>query len=164
MGYIAVVLLQTLILPLCFGAFALESHATLDVLATFGRWFLFWGVGTRLALAGIVQVAKPDFTTSAVLGESSATASLTARELGLANLAMGAGAIVGTFGGGGLAAAVTGGAYMAFAGAGHLGKSAAKNAKERVATWTDLLIFAAMAAYVVALLAAGKALPGHASP
>jgi hypothetical protein len=152
MGYIAVVLLQTVVLPSIFGACTLASHAPLDVLATFGRWFLFWGVGTRLALAGVVQIAKPDFTTSTILGEASA-ASLTTRELGFANLATGGGAIVGTFLGGGLAAAVTGGAYMACAGFGHLGTSKPMNAKERVATWTDLLIFAAMIAYVVALLA-----------
>jgi hypothetical protein len=153
MGYVVVVLLQTLILPLGFGAFSFDSHAALDVLATFGRWFLFWGVGTRLALAGIVQVVRPDFTTSGILGESPAAVSLTTRELGFANVAMGAGAIVGTFVGGGLAAAVTGGAYMACAGFGHVGKSASKNTKETVATWTDLLIFAAMAVYVIALLA-----------
>jgi hypothetical protein len=153
MGYVVVVLLQTVILPLGFGVASLHSHATLDVLATFGRWFLFWGVGTRLALAGIVQVVKPDFTTSGILGESPAAVSLTARELGFANLSMGAGAIVGTFVGGGLATAVTGGAYMAFAGFGHVGKAATKNAKETVATWTDLLMFAAMAMYVTALVA-----------
>lgn len=33
MGYIAVVLLQTLVLPLVFGAITLDAHTPLDVLA-----------------------------------------------------------------------------------------------------------------------------------
>jgi hypothetical protein len=152
MGYIAVVLAQTLILPIVFGLVTIESHETWAMVATFGRWFLFWGIGTRLALAGIVQLVKPDFTTESILGGTPhASANQVAQELAFANIAMGTGAIVGTFVGGGLAAAITGGLYMGIAGARHLGKRGI-NTKEHVATWTDLLMLVTMAAYAVALV------------
>jgi hypothetical protein len=96
-----------------------------------------------------VQVAKPDFTTSTILGEARPP-SLTARELGFANLAIGAGAIVATFAGGALGAAITGGAYMGFAAVGHIGRT--RNTNEQVAFWTDWLVCASMVAYVIALL------------
>jgi arginine exporter protein ArgO len=153
MAYVAIVLAQTLILPVVFGISALSGHdhAWLPIVATFGRWFLFWGVGTRLALAGIVQVVKPDFTTGAILGDAPSGAKLVARELGFANLAMGTGGIVGAFVGGGLAAAITGGLYFGVAGVLHLGKRD-MNVKEHVATWTDLLMLVAMTCYVIALI------------
>lgn len=150
MGYVVVVLAQTVVLPIVFGIATLRSHETAVVVATFGRWFLFWGIGTRLALAGLVQVVKPNFTTQEILGDAPQKgANLVTRELGFANLAIGTGSIVGTFAGGGVAAAVTGGLYMGVAGVMHLGKRD-MNLKEHVATWTDLLMAAAMAAYVVA--------------
>ena len=152
MGYVVVVLAQTVILPILFGCAKLAAHDGWTIVETFGRWFLFWGVGTRLALAGTVQLIKPDFTTQAILGgDSHSGAKLVTQELGFANLAMGLGAIAGTFLGGGLAAAITGGLFMGIAGARHLGQRG-QNVKERVATCTDLLVFVAMAAYAVALI------------
>ena len=152
MGYIVVVLLQTLVMPVVFGATTLPAHDAGTMVATFGRWFLFWGVGTRLALAGIVQLVRPEFTTKSILGAAPVPgARLVVQELGFANVAIGVGGVLGTFSGGGLAAAVTGGLYLGAAGVRHVG-SRDMNAKERVATWTDLLVFAAMAAYAVAIL------------
>jgi hypothetical protein len=152
MGYVIVVLAQTLILPVVFGIATLPSHDAWVMVATFGRWFLFWGVGTRLALAGTVQLLKPDFTTESILGtRPDAAANQVTQELGFANLAIGIGGIVGTFLGGGLAAAITGGLYLGAAGVRHLGKRG-MNVKERVATWTDLLVLVAMAAYATAVI------------
>jgi hypothetical protein len=148
MGYVVVVLAQTLVLPLIFTVATLGAHDVWTVVGTFGHWSLFWAIGTRLLLAGIVQVVKPEYTTETIHGEKP---SLAAQELGFANVAMGIGGIVGTFVGGALAAAITGGLYMGIAGVRHLGNRG-MNARERVATWTDLLVFGAMAGYALALL------------
>lgn len=155
MGYIAVVLAQTVVLPVVFGLATLASHDTWAIAGTFGRWFLFWGVGSRLVLAGVVQIVKPEFTTESILGGSpQAGANQVAQELGFADLAMGIGGCVGTFLGGGLAAAITGGLYMGIAGMRHVVKRDA-NVREQVATWTDLLVFATMIAYAAAVIVRG---------
>jgi hypothetical protein len=155
MGYVVVVVAQTIILPVVFGCAQLHTHDSWLIADTFGRWFLFWGVGTRLALAGVVQLVKPSFTTQTILGDDSHTgANVVTQELGFANAAIGLGAMVGTFLGGQLAAAITGGLYLGIAGARHLGHRG-QNLKERVATWTDLLVFIAMAAYAAALIRDG---------
>jgi|JI10StandDraft_1071094.scaffolds.fasta_scaffold1016312_1 hypothetical protein len=152
MGYVVVVLAQTVILPVVFGMATLDAYDPWVMSATLGRWFLFWGVGTRLALAGIVQLVKPDFTTQSLLGGAPhAAADQVTRELAFANLAMGLGGIVGSFVGGALAAALTGGFYLGAAGVRHLGKRG-MNVKETVATWTDLLVCAAMIAYAAAII------------
>jgi hypothetical protein len=83
-----VVLLQTLILPLASGAVDLVAAGG-DPILVFGRWFLFWGVGTRLMLAGAVQVVRPAFTMRDILGQAYGGTLVVVQKLGFANLAMG---------------------------------------------------------------------------
>ena len=146
--YIALVLLQTLILPVISGIIELIV-APSDPVVVFGRWFLFWGVGTRLLVAGFSQVVRPQFTVQNILGSPNDGAAQIAQELGFANLSFGVLGIVGFFvAGWDVPAAIAGGLFLGLAGFRHLPKKH-PNLKESVATWSDLLIFAVMAVLVV---------------
>jgi len=124
--YVAAVLLQTLVLPVASGAAELILRGGDPVLAL-GRWFLFWGVGTRLLLAGAVQVVRPGFTARDILGDDADAdadaggARHIVQEPGFANLAMGAlaasGALVPAWW---VPAALPGGAFLGQAGLRHV--------------------------------------------
>lgn len=149
--YIALVLLQTVILPLV-SALIHWFVAGGEPLLIIGMWWAFWGVGTRLFVAGISQVANPGMTARTILGIDAAGAEQLVHELGYANLAMGAVALVGAFvPGWGLLGAVPGALYLGMAGFRHVAKRG-KNTAETVATWTDIVVFAGVLAGVVGLL------------
>ena len=94
-------------------------------------------MGTRLLVAGVSQVFRPQFTVQNILGAP------------FANLTFGVLGILGTFiPGWAVPAAIAGGLFLGLAGFRHLPKKH-PNVKESVATWTDLLIFAVMATFVV---------------
>ena len=146
--YILLVLAQTVVLPIISGIVELVI-APSDPILVFGRWFLFWGVGTRLLVAGASQVFRPQFTVQNILGAPNDGAAQIAQELGFANLTFGVLGILGTFiPGWAVPAAIAGGLFLGLAGFRHLPKKH-PNVKESVATWTDLLIFAVMATFVV---------------
>jgi hypothetical protein len=152
--YIAVVLLQTVILPLAFGLGQLAVQGG-EPIPVIGSWFLFWGVGTRLLLAGVHQVLKPEYTVQGILGASNADAAHIAQELGFANICMGLAAVVAfarpewwVVG------AIPGGLFLLLAGLRHVAKPG-KDREELVATWTDLLVGAVMVVLVVWQLANG---------
>jgi len=149
--YIAVVLLQTLILPLASGAVEVAATGG-DPLLVFGRWFLFWGVGTRLLLAGAVQVVRPAFTLRDILGQTDPGTLLVVQELGFANIAMGTlgviGALVPDWR---AAAAIPGLIFLGQAGLRHVLRPE-KGLEERIATWTDLLVAAVMIVFVVRIV------------
>ena len=88
--YIAIVALTMVILP----AVSIAVQHTLDpassLLFLAGRWFVFWGVGVRLTLAGVRQFLQPEFTAKAIFRMSSDEALPIVRELGVANIATGA--------------------------------------------------------------------------
>jgi hypothetical protein len=146
--YIILVLLQTLILPIASGSIQLAvTHG--NIIESYGIWFLFWGVGTRLVGAGVSQVIRPGFTVQNILGAPNAGAAQIAQELGFANLAIGASAIAATFvPHWSVPLAIVGGLFLGLAGFRHLPKRH-PNAKEAVATWTDLLVFVAMAVFAI---------------
>jgi hypothetical protein len=61
--YIVVVALTMLILPLASIAIDLGFYpGASSVVFSIGRWFVFWGVGVRLFLAGTRQFLQPTFT------------------------------------------------------------------------------------------------------
>lgn len=145
--YVVVVLLQTLVLPIASGIVELALQGG-DPVFVFGRWFLFWGVGTRLVLAGIVQVARPSFTARDILGADAGEALHIVQELGFANLAMGTLAVIGSFvPAWWVPAALPGGIFLGQAGLRHVAKPG-KGHEELVATWTDLLVAGAMLVFV----------------
>ncbi len=148
MGYFVVVLLQTVVLPIVSGVIELAVVGG-DPVLVFGKWFVFWGVGTRLFLAGIVQVSGRA-STAQILGATATTGAerqLTA-ELGTANLAMGFAGLFALVPGWALPVGLAGGLFLLIAGLMHVAKKD-KNAKETLATWTDLVVGLAVAVLAV---------------
>jgi hypothetical protein len=138
--YVVLVLLQTLILPLVSSTIHL-AVAGGNPLIVAGMWWAFWGVGTRLTVAGISQLVNPARTAKGILGIDDAGAEQVVHELGYANLSMGLIALIAPFvPGWGILGAVGGAIYLGLAGFRHVTKRG-KNLDENIATWTDLLVF-----------------------
>jgi hypothetical protein len=150
--YIVLVLLQTLVLPLVSSIIHLVVAPGSDVLLVLGIWWGFWGVGTRLLVAGISQLTNPSRTSKGILGIDDENAEQIVHELGFANLSFGlvatATSLIPTQG---LLGAVPGAIYLGLAGIRHLPKRG-KGVEEQVATWTDLLVFVMVALGVVGML------------
>ena len=88
--YIVLVLLVMLFLPLFSVVHELYFHANhAGVLFLVGKWYVFWGVGVRLASAGIRQALNPRYTAETLLGLKTSEPWFVVRELGFANIAIG---------------------------------------------------------------------------
>jgi hypothetical protein len=76
------------ILPV--GSIAAEYlyHAS-PLLPLVGKWFVFWGAGIRLTLAGARQIFQPRFTAEKIFQTKSEAVLPFVSELGVANLAHG---------------------------------------------------------------------------
>ncbi len=146
--YLISVLLLLLVFPAASVLIeALHAGGGADLMGLIGKWFVFWGSGVRLFLAGVRQVSKPEFTAGEIFGIKDTAASGIVREVGFGNLAMG------TLGLASLAmpdwlvpAAIVSGLYYGLAGVGHLVRE--RNAKEEIALWSDVAIFLLLAAFV----------------
>ena len=152
--YIAIVVLTMLVLPV--GSIAIEHglHPQSALLDLVGRWFVFWGVGARLGLAGLRQVFQPTFTAREIFHMKSDEALPLVRELGVANLATG---VVGLAS---IAApsfvlpvAISAGIFYGVAGIRHV-REPARSLNETVAMVSDLFIAAVLATFVVLTLRA----------
>ncbi|HET6299849.1 DUF6790 family protein [Microbacterium sp.] len=147
MKYLVLIAL-TVVLPIVFGVSEAVSTGG-DVILILGKWWVFWGIGARLAGAGLMQLLNPSFTTK-ILGtaEPTGTELQVVRELGAANLGMGLAGLLALvqdwFVPGGLA----GGVFLLIAGIMHVAKRG-KGAYETLATWTDLLVAVVYAVSVV---------------
>jgi hypothetical protein len=151
MGYFILVIGQTVVLPLISGILELALVGG-DPVLVFGKWWVFWGVGTRLLVAGVVQTSGRG-PTAAILGAASPSAQeqqLT-RELGVANVGMGLAGILALVPGWALPAGFAGGIFLLIAGIMHVPKRN-KNAQETLATWTDLIVGIAVVALAVDIL------------
>lgn len=139
MGYFVLVIAQTIALPVVCGAIELAVVGG-DPVLVFGKWWVFWGVGTRLLVAGIAQVSGRGPTTE-ILGSTvpSVQEKQLTRELGTANIGMGISGLLALVPGWALPAGIAGGVFLLIAGIMHLPKKG-KNAQEALATWTDLLV------------------------
>src|SRR3569623_2132907 len=86
--YFAVIALTMLVLPL--GSIAVEHalHPDISTMTLVGRWFVFWGVGVRLGLAGVRQSLQPAFTAKEIFKMAGDEAFPVVRELGFANISM----------------------------------------------------------------------------
>ncbi|WP_159709171.1 DUF6790 family protein [Arthrobacter sp. 18067] len=143
MGYFILVIAQTVALPIIAGSIELAVSGG-DAVLVLGKWWVFWGVGTRLLVAGVAQVSGKG-PTAAILGASIPTVQekqLT-RELGMANVGMGLAGLLALVPAWALPAGFAGGVFLFVAGITHVPKKN-KNAKETLATWTDLLVGAAV--------------------
>ena len=151
MGYFILVIAQTVVFPIVSGIIELAVFGG-DPVLVFGKWWVFWGVGTRLLVAGIVQMSGRGVT-SEILGATapSVQEKQLARELGIANLCIGLAGLLAVVPGWALPAGFAGGIYLLLAGILHLPKKG-KNPQESLATWTDLIVGVAvvvLAVYVV---------------
>jgi hypothetical protein len=123
-------------------------HSSAGPLSLIGKWFVFWGVGVRLMLAGLRQIANPAFTADAIFGIKEKAALTIVQELGFGNLSIG---LLGVLA---LArtewivpAAITGGLFYGLAGGKHLIKGQ-RNRTETIAMVSDLWIFLVLAFYL----------------
>jgi hypothetical protein len=151
--YLVMVLGLTLVAPLVSVIIELVMSGPTDAILVAGKWFTFWGLGVRLFTAGISQTVRPDFTARTILGEVSggtATApTLLVQELGFANIGIGLIGILSLpFPDWALPAALAGGLFLGLAGVRHIAKST-KNAKEWLATVSDLLVSAIALVFVI---------------
>ncbi len=146
--YIAAIIVLMLVLPLLSVAAEAAWIPGSDLLAVIGRWFVFWGVGVRLFLAGINQVFRPRFTAEGIFGIGDPAAHGLVREVGFGNLAMGTlGMLSLVVSGWVVPAAIVGGLFFGLAGLGHLVRKD-RDVKEQVAFVSDLAMFALLAAFV----------------
>ena len=153
MGYFIGVLLQTVILPIVSGTIELVTTGGNPV-EIYGRWWVFWGVGTRLGVASIVQLVRPQ-TTAAILGTDQPTGSelQVTRELSTANLGMGLAGLLALIPAWAPPAGLAGGVFLLMAGLMHVAKKN-KTPAETLATWTDLLVGVIAIAFLVYALVA----------
>jgi hypothetical protein len=151
--YFAVVILLLLVFPMIsITVEALWSAHTLSVEFLIGKWFVFWGVGVRLFIAGARQVTQPRFTAQEIFGLGDRGVFPIVRELGFANLSMGLLGICSLVRSGWIVpAALVGGLYYGLAGAGHVFQKK-RNAKENIAMVSDGFIFLVLLAFVVSSL------------
>jgi hypothetical protein len=150
--YLAVIVLLMGVLPVAsiliehFG-----SAASADWWGLVGKWFVFWAVGVRLAVAGLRQVAQPAFTAEKIFEIRDKAAHIVVQELGFANLAMGLLAILTLAAPQWTAAAALAGAiFFGLAGARHVLKGV-RNRNETIAAVSDIFIFVVLAAYLTAI-------------
>jgi len=150
--YFATVILLLFIFPATSVAISAHLNPNVSILVLIGRWFTFWAVGVRLFIAGVRQVAQPEFTAHEIFQIPGKTALPIVRELGFANLSMGLlGLLILVRPDWTVPAAIVGGLYYGLAGAGHIGRRD-KNAKERTALFSDVFVFLILAAFLVKTL------------
>jgi hypothetical protein len=145
--YLIAVVLLLLVLPAASVVIEVLARGG-DLLLLIGKWFTFWAVGARLFIAGLRQVAQPQFTAAEIFAIKEPAALGIVRELGFANLAMGAlgllSLVLPAFI---VPAAIVGGLYYGLAGAGHAWRGH-RNFAEQVAMVSDFLIFVLLAVFI----------------
>jgi hypothetical protein len=147
--YLAVVALTMFILPV---ASILIGHAWYPgdgLVFLAGRWFVFWSVGVRLALAGLRQFFQPAFTAKEIFHMTSDEALPVVRELGAANTATG---IVGLlsleFPAFIVPIAISACIFYGVAGARHMVERD-RSRNENIALVSDIFLFMVLAAFLV---------------
>jgi hypothetical protein len=139
--YIAFVALTMLILPIVSIAIDHAFHpGASSVFLLIGRWFVFWGVGVRLVLAGMRQCFQPSFTAEQIFHATSGDVLPIIRELGLANFSTGVVALLSlAMPGFVLPAAISAAIYYGVAGVRHFAESN-RSGNENIAMGSDLFM------------------------
>lgn len=102
------------------------------------KWYVFWAVGWRLFLAGVRQILQPAYTAREILGHKGDESILLVRELGFANVSIGAVALLShAWPNWRMPAAVAGSVFYLLAGGNHLFQKH-RNRLENVAMVSDL--------------------------
>ncbi|THD44383.1 MAG: hypothetical protein E7774_10625 [Bradyrhizobium sp.] len=150
--YVAIVLLTMLILPAASLAIEHALRPELALIGLLGRWFVFWGMGVRLSLAGARQLLQPAFTAREIFHMTGDEALVIVQELGVANIAAGVVALVSlfmpTFV---VPTAIYGVIFYGVAGVRHIG-SRDRSRNETVALASDLFIALVFAVFLAANL------------
>jgi hypothetical protein len=150
--YLAIIVLLMLVLPAA-SALVDPAHSpdSAALMALVGKWFVFWGVGIRLGLAGLRQFFQPRFTAVEIFGIAGDEALPLVRELGVGNFALG---VVGVAS---LAArsfvlpsAIAAAIFYGLAGFRHVTRKA-RNRNENIAMVSDLFAFAVLAALILSV-------------
>jgi len=122
-------------------------HGAAPVMSLIGKWFVFWAVGVRLALAGLRQYFDPRFTAEQIFDIHGDDALPVVRELGIANFAAGMVGILSLLRPDFiLPSAIAATVFYGAAGFRHAAELT-RNAKETFAMATDLFAFSVLAAY-----------------
>ncbi len=147
--YLLSVFLLTIVVPLV--SIAVDHfllHSPLPLTALLGKWFVFWAAGVRLFSAGLKQFFQPEFTAKQIFHMTTDEAFPVVRELGIANIAVGAAAIVSlwkpSFV---LPIAIVGAIFFGIAGINHV-REKNKSRNETVAMATDLWVAVVLVAYI----------------
>jgi hypothetical protein len=136
--YFALIALLLFVLPIA--SIRIESMMSPPLSAEMVcKWFAFWAVGVRLALAGLTQMIRPQVTQK-ILGIAGNESRILVRELGFANFSFGVLGIASFFAPSWQTpAALAGGIFLLLAGANHL-LQPHRNPKENVAMISDLFV------------------------
>jgi hypothetical protein len=148
--YYLIVIAFMFVLPVASVGIDVLAAGTHLSIALIGKWFVFWSVGWRLLLAGVKQIAQPAYTAREILGLKSDEALILVRELGFANVAMGALGIASLF----VApwqrgAALVGAVFYGLAGVNHV-RQPHRNRMENMALVSDLFIAAVLSVVFIA--------------
>jgi hypothetical protein len=147
--YLSTVLLLMVVLPI--GSIAAEYfyfQSPLPLMLLVGKWFVFWGAGIRLFLAGLRQFFQPHFTAEEIFHIKSEDALPLVRELGVANFATGIAGITSLAKPGFvLPVALIGAIFYGIAGIRHM-TDKARSFNQNIALASDLFIFLVFAAYL----------------
>jgi hypothetical protein len=147
-----IVALTTLILPIGSVLLGRSINPSAAWLHLIGLWFVVWGVGVRLGLAGLRQILRPEFTARDIFGLTGEGALVIVRELGFANLAIGiVGLLAWRFPTFVLPAAIYASIFYAAAGAMHVSKGA-HGTNETVAMASDIFMALVLGGVAVATL------------
>lgn len=148
--YIGIVVSTMFVLPAASIFWDQALHPAASTILLMGRWFVFWGVGVRLGLAGLRQYFQPSFTARDIFGMLSDEALPIVRELGVANIATAAVGLLSlaipSFT---LPIAVAAGIFYGVAGVRHA-MERSRSLNENVAMLSDLFLLAVLAALVLA--------------
>lgn len=148
MYFIFVALFLVVLPAISVAVEALLHGGGADLVLLTGKWFVFWGVGVRLFIAGVRQMAQPQFTAESIFQVRDRGALAIVREVGFANISMGTlGLLTLAKPDFLVAAAIVGGLYYGLAGAGHAARRD-KDASEWMALLTDVFMFLLLAGFL----------------
>lgn len=153
MLYYVVVIGFMLVLPVISIGVEAFSMAGADPWVLALKWFVFWGVGARLLVAGVRQILRPAFTAKDIFDIDDPNAGKIVQELGFWNVSGGLIALLSLFWPGwAIPAAIAGGLFYGLAGWQHW-RNGHRTGNENLAMVSDLLIFALLLVLVVKSLA-----------
>jgi hypothetical protein len=148
--YLVMILVLMGAAPAVCAAVELAVHGGADPAWAIARWFVFWSVGVRLILAGVRQIANPEFTARTIFQVGEPAALKIVRELGFANFSLGVLGVSAIFNRNWvLAAAIAGGLFFGLAGVQHATHSG-RNRLQTIAMISDLWLFLVLAACLIA--------------